>query len=171
MPLELPDYLRPGLDIVFVGINPGEWAARTGHYYANPRNLFWHCLYESGLTEVKLEPEEDKRVLEFGMGLTDRVKRWTKSAKELRADDYKRGGRDLRARLESKWPRVVAFNGMAGLRWILESRPTFGRQKERFGGSEVFVLPATAPANARFSRAEKLDSFRELADWVNRNGR
>jgi len=75
MPRELPDYLRPGLDIVFVGINPGEWAARTGHYYANPRNIFWECLHESGLTELRLEPAEDKRVFEFDLGLTDRVKR------------------------------------------------------------------------------------------------
>jgi len=37
-PRTLPDLLRPGLDLVFVGINPGETSARRGHYYANPGN-------------------------------------------------------------------------------------------------------------------------------------
>ena len=30
----LPDYLRGGLDLVFVGINPGMKSAATGHHYA-----------------------------------------------------------------------------------------------------------------------------------------
>ena len=37
----LPDYLRPGLDIVLVGLNPSAYSARVGHYFANPRNRFW----------------------------------------------------------------------------------------------------------------------------------
>ena len=171
MPRVLRDYIRPGLKVVFVGINPGEWAARRRHYYPNPRNIFWECLYQSGLTDVRLDAEEDKRVLEFGLGLTDRVTRWTMSAKELRAYDYRTGGRELFARLEGRWPHVLAFNGKAGLKWILKSRPTFGWQKECFGESAVFVLPATAPSNARFSRAEKLAYFRRLARWVKQNGR
>lgn len=171
MLLELPDYLRPGLKVVFVGINPGEWAARRGHYYANPRNLFWDCLYESGFTNVRLAAEEDKRVLGFGIGLTDRVKRWTKSAKELRAGDFKRGAEELRGRFEGKWPRVVAFNGKMGLKWILGYQATFGLQKERFGESRVFVLPSTSPANASLTRDEKLAYFRRLARWVKRDVR
>ena len=34
----LPDYLAPGLDIVFVGINPGRYSAEVGHYFATSRN-------------------------------------------------------------------------------------------------------------------------------------
>ena len=30
----LPDLLSPGLDLVFVGINPGSYSAAKGHYYA-----------------------------------------------------------------------------------------------------------------------------------------
>ena len=37
----LPDYLAPGLKVVFVGFNPGETSARRGHYYAYPGNRFW----------------------------------------------------------------------------------------------------------------------------------
>ncbi len=168
---QLPDYLRPGLKVVFVGINPGEWAVRLGHYYANPRNIFWDCLFESHLTGVRLEPEEDWRILEFGLGLTDRVKRWTKPANELRANDFRRGAEELHGRLEGQWPGLLAFNGKRGLKWILGYQPSFGPQKERFGKSEVFVLPATSPAYARLTHAAKLRYFRRLAKWVNQHVR
>lgn len=166
----LPDYLRPGLDAVFVGINPGEWAARTGHYYANPRNRFWEFLHQCGLTCRQLKPEDDGRVVEFGLGLTDRVKRWTKSANELDAADFERGAKELRERLAGNWPRVVAFNGKKGLEWVLGYRPSFGPQEACFGESTVFVLPSTSPANAGLTHAAKLCYFRELARLVKCSG-
>ena len=36
----LPDHLREGLEILFVGLNPSEYSAEVGHYFANPRNRF-----------------------------------------------------------------------------------------------------------------------------------
>ena len=48
----MPDYLAPGLDVLFVGINPGRRSAATGHHYAGPGNHFWPLLYELiGLAE------------------------------------------------------------------------------------------------------------------------
>ena len=44
----LPDYLKPGLDIVFVGLNPSDYSVRKGHYFANPRNRFWAAFNRSG---------------------------------------------------------------------------------------------------------------------------
>ncbi|MEI6665601.1 MAG: uracil-DNA glycosylase family protein, partial [Chloroflexota bacterium] len=54
----LPDLLRPGLDLVFVGINPGEESARRGHYYAHPGNAFWPALSASGLTTRPVTTED-----------------------------------------------------------------------------------------------------------------
>src|SRR4029078_11167447 len=50
--LSLPDLIVPGLEILFVGINPGMKSARVGHYYAGLGNLFWRCLHESGVVPV-----------------------------------------------------------------------------------------------------------------------
>jgi len=96
---ELPDYLKRGLDVVFVGFNPGERSAHIGHYYAGRGNQFWNFLYESGLVPERLRPEQDRRVLEFGLGLTDLVKRWSRSANELRAEDFNNGAPRLERRL------------------------------------------------------------------------
>ena len=49
----LPDYLGEGLDLVFVGINPGIRSEATGHHYAGPGNHFWPLLHESGLVSER----------------------------------------------------------------------------------------------------------------------
>ena len=53
----LPDYLKPGLDLVFVGLNPSDYSVQMGHYFANPRNRFWAALNRSGLVDEKMSPE------------------------------------------------------------------------------------------------------------------
>ena len=79
----LPDYLQPDLDLVFVGFNPGERSATVGHYYAGRGNLFWPLLYEARLVPEALTYAEDYRIVEFGIGLTDLVKRPSRSSADL----------------------------------------------------------------------------------------
>ena len=73
----LPDLLRPGLDLVFVGMNPGERSARLRHYYAHPGNAFWPALSASPLAarssnETALTPEDDRALpARLGIGFTD----------------------------------------------------------------------------------------------------
>jgi TDG/mug DNA glycosylase family protein len=167
MPRELPDYLRPGLKAVFVGFNPGERSARIGHYYAGRGNQFWSLLFESGLVPEKLAPEEDRRMLEFRYGLTDVVKRWSKSANDLKAPDFKRGVPRLRSKLQDAAPRVVAFNGKMAYEKFHGRSSHLGWQRELFAGARVFVLPSTSGRNGSLTRAEKLACFRRLARWVN----
>lgn len=168
---ELPDYLRPGLDVVLVGINPGERSARLGHYYAGRGNQFWPLLFQSGLLPCRLRPEDDLRVLEFGIGMTDVVKRSSKSANDLRAADFKSGVPRLRRVLKEVSPRVVAFNGKTAYEKLNGRSAKLGWQKETLDGARVFVLPSTSGRNGSLTRAEKLAYFRRLARWVKRNGR
>ncbi len=170
----LPDYLRPGLRLVFVGFNPGERSARIGHYYAGRGNQFWNFLFESGLVPERLRPEDDHRALEFGLGLTDVVKRWSPSANSLRAEDYREGAPRLLAKLEQASPRVVAFNGKVACERFLSAVngrrrvATLGRQTWRLGGAIVFVLPSTSGRNGSLTRLAKLRYFRRLARWLGR---
>lgn len=53
----LPDYLAPGLRIVFCGTAVSTASAERGHYYAGPGNEFWSFLHRSGLTPVLLSPD------------------------------------------------------------------------------------------------------------------
>jgi TDG/mug DNA glycosylase family protein len=107
----LPDYLRRGMKLVIVGCNPSESSVRVGHYYAGRGNQFWPALYEGGVVPEPLEYRDDKRVIEFGVGLTDLVKRPTKGIEELTREDFAEGRIVLSQKLEEFAPHVVAFNG------------------------------------------------------------
>src|SRR6266581_4494702 len=66
----LPDHLRKGMKLVIVGCNPSESSVRVGHYYAGRGNQFWPMLYEGGVVPEPFDYHDDKRVIEFGIGLT-----------------------------------------------------------------------------------------------------
>jgi len=163
---DLPDYLRRGLRLVFVGFNPGERSARVGHYYAGRGNQFWNFLFESGLTPVHLKPEDDHRILEFGIGLTDIVKRWSNSISGLSKEDVCHGVPALKSKLLDASPAAIAFNGKAAFEWFQRSKAELGAQHSLFGSSRIYVLPSTSGRNGSLSRSQKLGYFRELKSWL-----
>lgn len=164
----LPDYLRPGLGLVFIGFNPGLRSARLGHYYAGRGNQFWPLLSQSGLVPEPLSFAHDRRLLEFGMGLTDLVKRPTRGAGELTAADYGRGRVVLRGKIRRYRPRALAFVGKGVYEQFAGRRIALGPQAEEIFGARVFVLPSTSAANASLPQREKLGCFRQLRRWLKR---
>ena len=52
----LPDYLRPKLDIVSVGLNPSIYSVEQGFYFARAQNRFWKALNGSKLVPRPLTP-------------------------------------------------------------------------------------------------------------------
>ena len=163
----LPDYLRRGMKLVVVGFNPGERSARLGHYYAGRNNLFWPLLYDSGVVPELLEYQDDKRLIEFGIGLTDLVKRPTRGVEEIERHEFAEGRVLLAQKLEQYAPHVVAFNGKLAYEKFAQRRCKLGLQKERLYGAQVFVLPSSSGQNA-LGRAQKLRYFRQLAGVLRR---
>ena len=161
----LPDYLTPGLDLVFVGFNPSLKSARVGHYYAGPGNQFWPFLFRAGFTDRLLRPEEDRLILAYGIGLTDLVKRATRGIGDLAVADYRSGFPALLEKLDQAQPRWVCFNGKSGYNTVLKKRADYGRQAEDLAGAEVFLAPSTSGA-MRMPRAEKLRHYRDLYGLV-----
>src|SRR6266851_4072649 len=136
----LPDHLRKGMKLVIIGCHPTESSVRVGHYYAGRDNEFWPLIFEGGVVPEPFDYRDDKRVIEFGIGLTDLVKRPSKTAAELAREDFAEGRIVLSQKLEEFAPRVVAFNG----------KMTY----------ELFAQ--------RKSKSEKLQHFRKLAQLVKR---
>jgi TDG/mug DNA glycosylase family protein len=158
----LPDHLRRGLKLVIVGFNPGERSARVGHYYAGRGNLFWPLLYEAGLVPEPLEYEDDIRLLGFGIGLTDLVKRPSAGIEDVRREDWLEGRVLLANKLEQFQPKVIAFNGKLAFEKFSGRPCKLGLQKDRLYGARVFVLPSTSGQNV-LARGQKLRYFRKLA--------
>ncbi len=164
----LPDYLRKGMKLIIVGCNPSESSVRVGHYYAGRNNEFWPLLHKAGVVPEPLEYRDDKRVIEFGIGLTDLVKKPTRGVDELTREDFAEGRVVLSQKLEEFAPRVVAFHGKMVYEQFAQRKCMLGLQKESLYGAKVFVLPSASGANA-IAQKEKLKHFRQLARLLNRS--
>jgi TDG/mug DNA glycosylase family protein len=164
----LTDYLRPNLDLVIVGINPGTRSWAEGRHYAGPGNHFWPLLYESGLVSEPLTYTEDQRVLEWNVGLTNMVERASPSVSDLSLDEMRAGAAKLRRKMERFRPRVVCFNGKRIFEVYCGQQCAFGIQPEPIAGATVFVMPSTSARTASYQRADKLKFFQELRHVVER---
>lgn len=107
----VPDHLRYGLKILFVGFNPSIRSSELGHHYANPNNRFWKILFDAGITPRKLDASEDGKLLELGYGFTNIVARPTKAADEITREEYREGKEILKRKIEVYKPQVVCFVG------------------------------------------------------------
>ena len=159
------------MKLVIVGSNPTDSSVRVGHYYAGRDNPFWSILFESGVVPEPFDYHDDKRVIEFGIGLTDLVKRPSKTSDELSREDFAEGRIVLSQKLEEFAPRVVAFNGKLTYEQFAQRKCKFGLQKEPLYGARVYVLPATPgpqPTNDKNDKSEKMLHFRKLAQLIKR---
>ena len=160
----LPDYLKSGLDVVFVGLNPSLKSAAVGHYYAGPGNQFWPFMGAAGFTDRRLRPDEDDQCLSYGFGLTDFVKRSTRGVNDLKEREFGSGIGDLREKIEACSPEFVCFNGKSGYQAVV-GKCDYGLQSEMWGESRLYVAPSTSGA-LPIKRVDKLAYFLELKALV-----
>ena len=141
------DVIAPGLDILFVGINPSTLSANTGHHFARNTNRFYRALYEGGLTPRLYAPEEDQSLAELGIGITNIVERPTGMAQELKRAEYEAGRAPLREKVRTYRPLIVAFAGrMAATGYFGRPRPV-GPQEDLIETARIFVAPSPSAAN------------------------
>src|ERR1043166_2900410 len=79
----LRDVVCPAPRILFVGINPSLRSAEVGHHFAGPGNPFWRLLHAARLVPDACTYEDDVRLPEWGLALTNIVARPTRAASEL----------------------------------------------------------------------------------------
>jgi TDG/mug DNA glycosylase family protein len=179
----LPDLLRPGLRVVFVGFAASEESARRGHYYAKGGNAFWKLLHLAGLTPVQLPPEEDARLLDHGIGATDLIKdAWGRDPAVINALRAREADLDaalraralaLKARLLAAAPQVICFNGTHIITGTVLRKGTQALLAEvsrtsppplaegRLGPSLLHTVTSTSGAAAYYYR-QREDEFRAL---------
>ena len=181
--LRLKDRIRPGVRVLFVGINPGVRSALTGHHFAGFSNRFWKLLVESGLVPGPITFEQDDRLPEFGFGITNLIPRPSPGINDLVPSDYIEGWQTLDRKIRRYRPKVVALVGVTLYRAIepllagevdrrtraaMRSRPiALGLQPGVIHGAQVFVLPNPSGRNANFSYTEMLAAFTALRAMLN----
>ena len=111
---DVPDYHRTGLKLVIVGINPGRRSGDCGHHYAWPGNHFWPSLFEAGLIPEKITFADDRRVLEWDIGLTNLVHEAKSPGPMIKARDRSRqlckAGAMLRTRAGTSLPLLEGLS-------------------------------------------------------------
>jgi TDG/mug DNA glycosylase family protein len=130
------------------------------HYYDGPGNHFWTILHMSGLVPDRLEPDDDERLPDFGLGLTDLV--------------YRDGVPDLdrlHRQLRRARPRVVAFvskTAAASYASVTRQRQPrgYGPLSWRVAGRPAFVLPGSSGANNAMSLPLRAAMWRDLSDFI-----
>lgn len=172
----LPDYLKPGLRLLSIGLNPSIPSLAAGVYFANPRNRFWRALKASGLAGAVgvASADEIRRLFdEQGIGFTDVVKRPTRGGSELCAADFRRDAPLLKQKLERYRPRVAWFHGKQAyaryLRYaegVRNAVPAWGAQPRQIAGCRVYLTPNPSPANAAYSLGDLADWYRRLAAYA-----
>lgn len=159
----LNDLIRPGLTVLFCGINPGLYSAATGHHFARPGNRFWPTMARSGFTPRLFDPSEEAELLPLGYGITNFVERATASADELSKDEFIAGGIRLREKVLHYQPRFLAMLGVGAFRTAFNApRAQPGRQPEMLGETILWVLPSPSGLNAHYQAEALASLFREL---------
>jgi TDG/mug DNA glycosylase family protein len=163
----IPDTIRPDLDLLFVGINPGLYSGATGHHFARPGNRFWPALHQAGFTPRQLSPDASDELLALGIGVTNIVNRTTATAAELTPDELRAGSERLRDTVRRHRPRAVAVLGITAYRVAFDRpRATLGRQPDPIEGVPVWVLPNPSGLNAHFQLPALVALFRELREAI-----
>lgn len=158
-----PDILAAGLDVVFCGINPASTTAADGHNFSNRNNRFWPVLHLAGFTDVRLQPQDERRLLEYGCGITAVVGRPTKRADEVLPAEFRQARPEFEAKIRLYAPRVIAFLGKRALAAMVGGSDLgWGLYPHRFAETSAWVLPNPSGLNRSFTLDALVCAYTEL---------
>lgn len=161
----LADTVRPGMRLLICGINPSPYSADAGVGYGRPGNRFWPAALAAGIVTKDRDPLH--AVVHHRMGMTDVVKRPTRTAAEVTDDECRQGFARVGRLAQWLQPGVVCFVGLSGWRSAVNPKAIAGLQPESVGGRPAYLMPSTSGLNARSQvghLAEHLAAAASVAD-------
>jgi TDG/mug DNA glycosylase family protein len=158
----IPDLIKPGLDVLFVGINPGRYSAYHGHHFAGPANRLWPALFGAGFTPRRFTHEDLPELLDLGLGITNLVDRPSAKADEVTTEELLEGAKRLRRKIRKYGPKVVAIVGYTAYRIAFRQPKATGGRQADLEGAAVWLLPNPSGLNAHHPPAKLVELFREL---------
>lgn len=146
------DVLADELAAIFCGINRPPSATIAGHSFSSPSNRFWTVLHRAGFTDVRLRPQEERRLLEYGYGITAVVRRSTLRAHEVLTEELEQARPVLEARIRRYAPRALAFLGKRAFATMMnQTKVEWGLQSVKFAGVTTWILPNPSGLNRSFT--------------------
>jgi TDG/mug DNA glycosylase family protein len=164
-----PDVLARGLTAVFCGINPAASAELAGYNFSTPSNRFWAVLHLSGFTDMRLRPQDERRLLEYGYGITAAVRRSTKRASEVSLEEFRHARSEFETRMRRYAPHAIAFLGKRAFSAMMNQTDVpWGRQSLEFAGAIAWVLPNPSGLNRNFTLAALVGAYSEFRTALRR---
>ncbi len=128
----LADTVGAGMRILVCGVNPAIYSADVGVGYGRPGNRFWPAALEAGLVTRDRDPLD--ALVSHGMGMTDFVKRATRTAAEVTTAEYRHGFGRVERLVRWLEPGAVCFVGLSGWRAAVDPRAASRLAARRSGG-------------------------------------
>jgi TDG/mug DNA glycosylase family protein len=120
-------------------------------------------LHAAGFTDVRINPQHERRLLEYRCGITAVVTRPTKRADEVKTGEFKAAQRSFEAKIRRYAPRAVAFLGKRAFTGMTgHAVSIWGRQAIEFGGVMVWILPNPSGLNRGFKLYGLVKAYSEL---------
>jgi double-stranded uracil-DNA glycosylase len=124
---------------------------------------FGRCCISPVFTEVRLQPHEERRLLEYGCGISAVVSRPTKRAAEISPEEFRQARLGFEVKMRHYAPRSIAFLGKRALAVMID-RPDvdWGRLPTEFAGTVAWLLPNPSGLNRGFTRDALINAYTEL---------
>jgi double-stranded uracil-DNA glycosylase len=158
-----PDILARDLGVIFCGLNPATTAAVAGHNFSSRSNRFWTVLHLAGFTDVRLQPHEERRLLDYRCGLTAVIDQPTRRAIDVPPDEFRKARPDFEAKMRRHAPRTIAFLGKRAFSAMIDQPDVeWGLHPAGFAGTMAWILPNPSGLNKAFSLDALVKAYSDL---------
>jgi TDG/mug DNA glycosylase family protein len=157
------DILATGLKAVFCGINPAASAERAGHNFSTPSNRFWTVLHLSGFTAERLQPQDERRLVDYNCGITAVVCRSTRRANDVAPQEFRWARLEFEERMRRFAPHSLAFLGKRAYAEMMDVRDVpWGYQRGTIAGIATWILPNPSGRNRGFALDALVSAYSEF---------
>lgn len=155
------DLVAKNQKVLFCGMESGNFLFKG--YFSDPRNRFWSVLYRISLVPRVYAPGEFRKLRDHGIGLT----MLQPENREKANQKWKYNIKELKTKIETFSPMVVAFNGKQAAQEFYGHLVHYGPQPDSIGKTTVFVLPSTSGIARKYWNESY---WREMAEYVRKGG-
>ena len=171
-------FVRPGLDMLIVGLNPGGTSSQKGHYFSS-NSALWNQLYDSGLITRPV----DKNVaddLVFGSskinangweyGITDLVNYYAESDSR-KVNPTRENCKDLMQTILKYKPRVVVLLHCKIIKHFVKD--FLGKEDVEYGnlgqlidGSDTVFFNVPFPSGNAITSEVKVELYKQIKETL-----
>ena len=124
-------------------------------------------LHRAGFTDDRLRPEQERRILTYGCGITAVVSRPTTRASDVTTAEIRTAAPLFEAKIRPYAPKTLAFLGKRAVRVMLSGVDLrWGRQPFRIANTPIWLLPNPSGLNRSFTLDALVAAYAELQHYA-----